>query len=292
MLSSMSLALGAVYSFKWFAQKKKRKNPLTSNLLRSPGESLRRKIDDLSDELMVQFVILAVMPLLVYSMHISESYLRGAKETTFRLTLSILLAISFTVLPLYKIFRLWNRRLRFRLAHEAEMATGQEINNLMRNGYHIYHDFVADKFNIDHVIVGPSGVYAVETKARTKPITGNGKFDAEALYDGKVLKFPKWTESEPMEQAEAEADWLTNWLSSAIGERVNVSPIVTLPGWYVKRTGSGGMPVINPKQIYTVVRRRNGPPLSDSMIQRIVHQLEQKCRDMEPKAYASALKKF
>ena len=288
----MLCALGAVYTFKWFAQKKKRKNPLTSKLLRSPGESLRGKIEDLSDDLMVQFVLVAVMPLLVYSMHISHSYLRETTETTFRLTLSILLAILFTVFPLYKIFRIWNRRLRLRLAHEAEMAAGQELNNLMLNGYHVYHDFVADKFNIDHVIVGPSGVYAVETKARAKPNTGNGKLDAEVLYDGKSLKFPSWTENKPMSQAAAEADWLMNWLSSAIGERVNVSPVVTLPGWYVKRTGSGGIPVINPKQIYTLVRRRNGPPLSDSMIQRIVHQLDQKCRDMEPKAYAPASKNF
>ncbi len=172
------------------------------------------------------------------------------------------------------------------------MAAGQELNNLMRNGYYIYHDFVAGKFNIDHVIVGPSGVYAVETKARTKPITGNGKFDAEVLYDGKSLKFPNWMESKPIQQAVAEADWLMNWLSSAVGERVNVFPVVTLPGWYVKRTSSGGIPVINPKQIYSVIKQRNGPPLPDSMIQRIVHQLDQRCRDMEPKAYASASKKF
>jgi len=292
MLASMGLALGAVYSFKFLAKKKKRKNPLTSNLLRSPGESLREKIEDLNDDLMLNFVLIALMPLLVYSMHISESYLTGTKETTFRVTLSILLAVSFTVFPLYKLFRLWQQRLRFRLAHDAEMATGQEFNSLMRNGYHIFHDFVADKFNIDHIIVGPSGVYAVETKARAKPITGNNKFDAEVLYDGKSLKFPNWLESKPMQQAGAEADWLMNWLSSAIGERVNVTPIVALPGWYVKRTSSGGIPVINPKQIFSIVRQSNGLSLTDSMVKRIVHQLDQRCRDMEPKAYLSSSKKF
>ena len=292
MFASMGSALGAVYSFKFFAEKKKRKNPLTSNLFRSPGESLRKKIEDINDDLIIQFILVAVMPLLVYSMHISESYLKGTKETTFRITFSILLALVFTIFPLYKIFRLWNRRLRLRLAHEAEMAAGQELNNLMRNGYHIYHDFVADKFNIDHVIVGPSGVYAVETKARTKPITGNGRSDAEVLYDGKLLKFPKWMESKPMEQANAEADWLMNWLSSAIGDRVDVLPVVTLPGWYVRRTGSGGMSVINPKQIYSVVKQRNGPVLSESMILRIVHQLDQRCRNLEPKAYLRPAKEF
>ena len=43
---------------------------------------------------------------------------------------------------------------------------------------------MADKFNIDHVIIGPAGVYAVETKARRKPETGKGRSDARVVYDG------------------------------------------------------------------------------------------------------------
>jgi len=35
----------------------------------------------------------------------------------------------------------------------------------MLDGYHVYHDFPAERFNIDHVVVGPAGAFAIETKA-------------------------------------------------------------------------------------------------------------------------------
>ena len=57
-----------------------------------------------------------------------------------------------------------------------------------------------------------------------------------------------------------------------------------LPGWFVERVASDGIPVINPKQFRSITKPVAGNILSGSMISRIVHQLEQKCRNVEPKA--------
>ena len=86
----------------------------------------------------------------------------------------ILLVALFETYFIIKLLRLLNRRRKFRLGYEGELAVGQELNQLLREGYEVYHDFPADKFNIDHIIIGPAGVYAVETKARQKPTTGKG----------------------------------------------------------------------------------------------------------------------
>lgn len=77
-----------------------------------------------------------------------------------------------------------------RLAYLAETAVGQELNQLMLKGYHVYHDFPAEKFNIDHIVVGPAGIFAIETEARTKKSNPHGKTNAEILHDGKSLQFP------------------------------------------------------------------------------------------------------
>ena len=40
----------------------------------------------------------------------------------------------------------------------------------MRDGFAVFHDVPGDKaFNVDHVVIGPQGVFAVETKGRGKP---------------------------------------------------------------------------------------------------------------------------
>jgi hypothetical protein len=155
----------------------------------------------------------------------------------------------------------------------------------MREGYFVFHDVPGDKeFNVDHVVAGRSGVYAVETKGRSKP-SQNRDSGHKVQYDGQKLLFPGWAESAPLEQATRNAQWLEKWLSSAVGEPVSASPVVMLPGWYVDRTSGGGIPVLNEKGSRAYFTKIRGRELSAKLLQQIAHQLEQRCRDVEPRAY-------
>jgi len=175
-----------------------------------------------------------------------------------------------------------NLRRSYQLGYEGEIAVGQELNQLMLDGYRVYHDFPAGKFNIDHIVVGVSGVFAVETKARSKPTSKDRRADAKVKYDGRSLQFPNSTDVQSIEQAKRQAEWLSKWLQRAVGETVGVRPVVALPGWFVERVASGGIRVINPKNFRSIAKPKDGNILSGQMISRIVHQLEQKCRDVEP----------
>jgi hypothetical protein len=64
---------------------------------------------------------------------------------------------------------------------------------------------------------------------------------------------------------------------------INVEAILTIPGWYVERKSPArGVNVLNPKQIKAFLNSQKEKPLSETMVQRIVHQLDQKCRNVEP----------
>ena len=152
----------------------------------------------------------------------------------------------------------------------------------MFQGKHVYHDFPADKFNIDHIVVGRSGIFAVETKARSKSTTNNRREDATVEYNGKMLMFPNGDDFKIIEQAERQSSWLSQWISSATGDQVAARAIVALPGWFVKRTSADGISVVNPKQFPSLFKHIKPRTLTDEMITRIVHQLEQKCRDVVP----------
>ena len=88
--------------------------------------------------------------------------------------------------------------------------------------------------------------------------------------------------TEPIDQAKAQAAWLSKWLSSAVGDPVKVSPMVTIPGWYIDRKSPNGVPVLSPKkEVKTYLDGKKESVLSESMVRRICHQLEQKCRDVD-----------
>ena len=168
-----------------------------------------------------------------------------------------------------------------RLELDAEMAVGQELNQLMGEGCRVYHDFPAENFNIDHIVVGPTGVFAVETKGRTKAKKRKGKVDATVVYDGNLLQFPGWYETELLLQAQTQADWLNKWLTSAVGDAVYVQTVLALPGWYVVRKADRPIKVISGKEAYCLAKP-SGISLNADMIERIAHQVEQRCRDVEP----------
>ena len=96
------------------------------------------------------------------------------------------------------------------------------------------------------------------------------------------FSFPSYTGSEFLDQAERQAKWLQGWLIKAVGDPVTVKPIVLLPGWYVERKKPDGVPALNPKMVRQFLAQKQNI-ISQSLRTRIVHQLDQKCRDIEPK---------
>ncbi len=126
------------------------------------------------------------------------------------------------------------------------------------------------------VLVGPSGVYAVETKTRRKPADVQGLPKATVYSDGGVLRFPKYEDAKSIPQARLNAQTLSQWLTRATGESVPVFAILTIPGWRIERTRGGDVNVLRPDEIKRSFLKPERP-LSPEQIQRIAHQLTQRC---------------
>ncbi len=225
---------------------------------------------------------LMLMPLTMVSLHLAQSYLVGLAETPFRIAFTAIAVIGLIAYFTVKFLKLSKQRDNLRLGLDAELAVGQELDQLMCSGAVVFHDFPAEKFNIDHIVICPAGVFAVETKGRAKPIKNRGVKDAKVEFDGKTLRFPDWVETKPLEQADRQARWLRAWLTSAVGNPVAVRPVLVLPGWYIDRKGRGDVVVLSGKEVHHILKMGRGEPLSEQDIQRIAHQVEQRCRNVAP----------
>jgi hypothetical protein len=104
-------------------------------------------------------------------------------------------------------------------------------------------------------------------------------------FTGDALTFPDWKDSETIGQAKRQAKWLSQWLSSAVGEYVGVRPVVALPGWFVERSARGDVTVISGREALSLLKGWQTSSFSDEQMKRIAHQLEQRCRDVEPTQY-------
>lgn len=161
-------------------------------------------------------------------------------------------------------------------AIRAEQASAQELAASLAGDNRIIHDIQCGDFNIDHVVVTPAGVFAIETKSRLKPPAGNGK--PTVKYDSQSLDFGSWKETKPVEQAERQARWLANYLRKETGESFVVTAVLALPGWWIERTARitpTMVQVINPKNSrWLLLPDKKAPVLDSPEIQRAANAVE------------------
>ena len=265
--------MAVVFLWKQWNDRRRRRSPLTSELLRLPGHSLRDQVDDVSVDLMGALMLAWLAPAALTCLLLAQAVRTGSfGHPSALLVYGAVMAGSFAYF-IVKVIRLATKRQRLRDAADAEQATGQELEQLKSVGYRVFHDVQAGKFNLDHVVVGPSGVYAIETKSRLKPRNIMGTQGSTVISDGQRLKFPDWTETRPLEQARRQARWLKERIGAAAGESVSVKPVLALPGWFVERTGTSDVVVLNPKTVAWIAKQPR--QLDDGQIKRIEFQLEQ-----------------
>lgn len=119
---------------------------------------------------------------------------------------------------------------QYREGRDGERLVAERLDELRDAGFHSLHDVVAGKFNIDHVLIGPTGVFAIETKTLHK----RGGKDEKAEFNGaEILIHGKPLPRNPITQARANANWLQTFLRESTSRPFAVTPVVILPGWYV-----------------------------------------------------------
>lgn len=99
----------------------------------------------------------------------------------------IMFSVPAVLALLYAAFRIWRALPRLRALRqglEGEQAIGQFLERLREHGYSVFHDVVGSGFNIDHVLIGPGGVFTIETKTWSNPASRVAKI----RYDGVTIR--------------------------------------------------------------------------------------------------------
>ncbi len=159
--------------------------PAQEKLLRPPGYSASQRVEALTDDFVEAGVVVAglgagVAASVLFGGRFFWAWLNADPGSAIRGPISTVLALVLYVGALAvtlglglrqgrKLQRLDEERENWRLGVRGEQLVGEALNDpaILAAGYRIYHDVPgAEGWNIDHVVVGSSGVYVIETKAR------------------------------------------------------------------------------------------------------------------------------
>lgn len=163
-------------------------------------------------------------------------------------------------------------------ARDGEKTVAEYLEELRADGCYILHDLPGKNFNIDHIIISTKGIFAVETKTRSK----STEKDEIVVFNGQTIKVGEFETSEITRQAEAERVSLKKIIEGATGKAFHVRSIVTFPGWFVKITGrdqEGNLFVLNPNFFAKFIKQQP-EMLSNEEVKQVVSQLERYIRNV------------
>ena len=273
------ILLAAVSLERWRRKRRGERQPLSEKLLRPAGYSLQRKLEDLNDSFLFWFIGTGLLSLLIFS-----PVSNAPADYVGRIVSFVVFGLG-TVVCAIVAWRKLQRIRAYRSGLLGEQAMAEQLQPLLAQGYQVFHDLPFEnggrRWNIDHVAIGPAGVFAIETKYRTKRPGKTGERDHEAVFDGERIQFSSGDyDPGAVGQARDNARDLAIMLSKATGERVTVQPIVALPGWWVTLKAKSDVKVLSGKQVSSFISSEPAQ-LSAKLIQQISYQLEQRCRDVE-----------
>lgn len=208
-----------------------RRSPVKGRPLRLPGQSLSEERERIFEDKMLMPMLAAIL-LVAWAAMEWWRYLAQVDPSPWIATAAAAIAVAFTG---WRIHR-WRPHVRhLRQAMDGELVVGEYLGRLREQGYEVFHDLLGDGFNVDHVIIGPAGIFTVETKTWSKPARGEPTIN----FDGEhVLAAGYEPDRNPVTQAKAQAAWLRQVVEEISGRRVQVRPVVLFPGWFVRQSGS------------------------------------------------------
>ena len=223
----------------------KTRSPLKDKPLRLPGQSLEEERRKLLEDKLEMAVLAAIFVTMMAVMEWWRYYFdRPPKPVLFSV-----MALACAAFAAWRVWRVRPRLRALRQGMEGERAVGQFLERLRERGYQIFHDVIGNGFNLDHVLIGPAGVFTIETKTWSKPLKG----DARGICEGDSLRIGSLEpDRNPIIQARAQAAWLQQLLSDSTGKKYAVRPVILFPGWYVEpdpASTRGGVWVLEPKAL-------------------------------------------
>jgi hypothetical protein len=147
---------------------------------------------------------------------------------------------------------------------DAEVVVAQLLRGLPKE-YHVFHDLVFEGFNIDHVVIGPTGVFIVETKSHRRKVSAKGE---ALLLNGRPFEKPV------LNQAWSETFTLRDRLPQIAGKPCSVQPILCFPNAFIEVQGRvKGVIVVSRQFLLRVMTGRRAVTLSQREILQLVNAL-------------------
>jgi len=152
----------------------------------------------------------------------------------------LLLAVGFA---LYQLATTIFARRQVKFQQDASIAIGHQLQQLSGGLTQVYHDVETSAGVIDHVLIGETGLYAINVVAK-RARSG----DSVRLH-GNALQFSRSNTEQTIVDFAARAGRLEKDFHELLGHKVRVRSVIAAPGWEVGEQANENHLLVNERNI-------------------------------------------
>jgi hypothetical protein len=130
-----------------------------------------------------------------------------------------------------------------RFVRDANVAVGHQLQQISTGANRVFHDVKTSAGVVDHVLVGQTGVYAINVVPRRAARNGS------AGLKNNHLLFSNGIEPVPIVDITASALRLEKEISKLLGHNVRVRSVIAVPGWNISNQTSEQHLLVNERTI-------------------------------------------
>jgi hypothetical protein len=208
----------------------------------NPGRLFDQQIHGLIHSFVTGPVVVAFSFLLFAALEWLRYYRPYPPEPVVYSTLAAIVLIYAAI----RMLLLWPRVRALKRSRDREKIVEQFRDPLRQRGYRIFHHVAGKGFDLDCVLIGPAGIFTVETQSRHTAIKG----DAPVIFEAEKIRVNGFEpEGDAIAKAKRHAKWLRGLLTEGTNREFTVHPVILYADGSVEWRGpkSHSVWVLEPK---------------------------------------------
>jgi hypothetical protein len=134
-------------------------------------------------------------------------------------------------------------RRKVKFVRDANVAVGHQLQQISTGANRVFHDVKTSAGIVDHVLVGQTGVYAINVVAR------RGGRKGSAALNNNAIHFSNSDDAIPVVDITAGAIRLEKEIARMLGHKVRVRSVLAVPGWDIGQQSSDKHLLVNERTI-------------------------------------------
>lgn len=236
------------------------------SIMREAAQRFRDELDRLSSSQAIYLSGALVFLVLFVAAYVLRAQDLFVGYPSWQLWLQIAFLSLASAFATWRLGRTILARRSVKFLRDANIAIGHQLQQISVGANRVFYDVETSAGVVDHVLVGQTGIYAVNVVARRGAKTGH------VVLDGGELSFSRSDKSIPIVDVTASTARLEKEICQLLGHKIRVRSVIAVPGWDIGEQASERHLLVNER---TIAMLRGWKDQSDYLMNEDVDLLQQ-----------------